>query len=105
MNPQDYEAIVQGLKSRLGKDAYRISFFIAAVTKKAGTLPVKDISAFQKSAFVLIGDWINEAIKLTNVKKWSFALLFKDPFHDLRQRTRLFAREWNLDPDFIEVMG
>ena len=105
MNPEDYTAIVDGMRQRLGKDAYRITFFIAAVTRKAKELPVKDVSAFQKQAFNLIGDWINEAIKLTNVKKWSFAMFAKDPFKELRQRTRMFAAAWSLDPEFIEVMG
>ena len=104
----DQTLVQEALASELAtfeKDAERIGLFVVAVAEKAIQLvatPVDapfDIGDFTKEAGNLVAAWYHKAGHL------SFADMFRDPFKDLRQQTRVFATKWSLDPAFVALMG
>ncbi|MBX3117863.1 MAG: hypothetical protein KF784_02275 [Fimbriimonadaceae bacterium] len=83
------------------KDARRIAMFGAAVSQKALEMGVAggDLEAFLSAAAVLVYKWIDRGRKL------SLMDLFRDPYKELRDETRRFALEWELDEGFRREMG
>ena len=96
LTPEALSEIENALKERVGKDAYRIGFFVACCAKKIGELPVAQVQPFTAAFVKLVADW-------ANVRPWKNP--FRDPYKDMRNRTRLFAQHWKLDEDFIKAMG
>jgi hypothetical protein len=98
------------------KDEERIKLFVLAVARKEAeyamtalaTLAIDPVKAgeiaaeatrFSKGAANLVQDW------LVRFKKLSLADLWRDPYKELRQQTRVFAADWDLDPAFRQAMG
>lgn len=98
----DLASIFTQLEAKFQKDELHISMFITAVAKKTVEITQQEVSkldAFVLASSSLVGDWVKRAamgIKLIGIP---------DPFHELREETRQFARTWVLDPAFIAALG
>ncbi len=93
---------------KFDKDARRIAMFTHACQAKAlellATNP-KMLPDFMSASSHMAGRWVEGFSKAH--KKISLASIFskKDPFFNLREDTRVFAKVWKLDPKFIKEMG
>ncbi len=96
----DIEYVFRRLPSA-NKDAQRIAMFSAAIAQKSVEMASfgEEVEAFVMAASGLIYKWIDRSRKL------SLADLFRDPYRELREETRRFAAEWELDEAFRQAMG
>lgn len=96
----DIKSLLSTLPSA-NKDAKRIALFTAAVAKKTVDIinSGDDTRAFLEASSSLVYQWIDRSRKL------SLADLFRDPFKSLREETRRFAVEWELDSVLRDVLG
>lgn len=115
---------IGAIKARADKDARRMGIFVAAVVERAQILALYGVShasrgeweealrtaeqsqAFLRDAAALMADWAEEAARTANPKRWSFSTLFRsqDPFRQMREDTRAFAKRWGLTA-LVEAMG
>ena len=85
------------------KDAVNMGKFAAAVTKKVEEKVLSgapDLQYFIGSFAALIADWVAVA-----KQPWWKLITQKDPFFSMREETRIFAKQWNLDADLIKALG
>ena len=83
------------------KDVHNMGLFVAAVAKKVEEKVLSNSSdtQFFAGAFAsLMADW-------AAVLKQPWYKLIGDPFKGMREETRLFAKQWELDPDLIKAIG
>lgn len=89
-------------------DSRRIGLFVAAVAQKAVELErASSISGVAPAAFMadaseLVAKWADKSI---DVSKNPLRYLFTDPFRGLRDETRKFAQDWDLDASFRGSLG
>ena len=90
------------LLSSTDKDVKNMGLFVAAVAAKTEQKVLSqsaDTQLFVASSAQLMASWFQK------VKKLSFWDLFGDPFKDLRNQTRAFAANWDLDAELRKSLG
>lgn len=94
------EVILRAVPSA-NKDARRVAGFLTAVASKASEIIASggDARLLLQAASGLMYRWVDRGRRL------SLGDLFRDPYKALREETRRFAVEWELDNDFREMMG
>ena len=87
-------------------DSRRIGLFVAAVAQKSSELTASGSQLQAQSMFAdaseLVTKWADKAI---DVSKSPLRYLFTDPFRELRDETRKFAKNWDLDASFRGALG
>lgn len=89
-----------------GKDWKRIQMFAKACAEKEAQLiaagSIGDLEKFNREALAHIGLW---AKRIAQVVGNPFKFMFGDPTKGEREATRVFAKRWDLNPEFIKAMG
>jgi len=88
----------------LGKDVLRTGMFGAAIVKKAVELATTGIGqevAFAEETASILAQYARE---IAHINFWSL-LSHPDLFKNEREAVRAFAKKWQLDPEFIALMG
>ena len=100
----DLGAILASLPVNVKKDARRIALFQSAVASKTLELATEgnfnNALVFVSEAAILIQRWVDRSLKFQFPKDF-----LTDPYKTLREDTRKFGRQWQLDPVFMEEMG
>lgn len=103
----NYKTIVAALEKypTLRKDGNRIMLFFKACAKKETALyaanDIKGVEQFAEAVAAHIAVYVKRLGEVAG-NPWK---LFGDPFKGEREATRVFAKFWTLDDEFVKAMG